>query len=216
MPFDPMSGDSPRTWPMRAWLTGRFGALTTRWRSGSIRFERQRRKGEPHLGGATPTHTGRRLVARRCADDGGRGRARSRHTSTDPTAAAAATRAEPEPEQAPTPTLPPPSGPPVPAGEWWQDDSGQWQQGPRSTAPTRLDDIREQIDNLDGASKFLGRKEIKELPSILWEDERVERRRLPRHRPAMCSSSSSGSGACATPECSRPRSSSSRSSASSV
>jgi hypothetical protein len=38
-----------------------------------------------------------------------------------------------------------------------------------------LEEIREQIGNIDGASKFLGRKEIKQLPGILWEDERVEK-----------------------------------------
>lgn len=37
-----------------------------------------------------------------------------------------------------------------------------------------LEEVREQIGSIDGASKFLGRKEIKELPKILWEDERVE------------------------------------------
>ncbi|HOV79342.1 MAG TPA: PH domain-containing protein [Bacillota bacterium] len=31
------------------------------------------------------------------------------------------------------------------------------------------------IKNLSGAEKFLGRKEIKELPSILWEDELPEK-----------------------------------------
>lgn len=38
-----------------------------------------------------------------------------------------------------------------------------------------LDEVKEQIGHLDGSSRFLGRKEIKELPSILWEDEKVER-----------------------------------------
>lgn len=38
-----------------------------------------------------------------------------------------------------------------------------------------LEEIKEQINNLDGASQFLGRKEIKELPSILWENEAVEK-----------------------------------------
>jgi hypothetical protein len=38
-----------------------------------------------------------------------------------------------------------------------------------------LEEVREQIGHIDGASRFLGRKEIKELPSILWEDENVER-----------------------------------------
>ena len=37
-----------------------------------------------------------------------------------------------------------------------------------------LAEIQEQIRNLDGLSRLLGRKEIKELPDILWEDERVE------------------------------------------
>jgi len=38
-----------------------------------------------------------------------------------------------------------------------------------------IDEIMEKIKNLDGASKLLGRKEIKELPNILWEDENVEK-----------------------------------------
>jgi PH (Pleckstrin Homology) domain-containing protein/putative oligomerization/nucleic acid binding protein len=37
-----------------------------------------------------------------------------------------------------------------------------------------LEEVREQIGHMDGGSKFLGRKEIKALPDILWEDERVE------------------------------------------
>jgi hypothetical protein len=37
-----------------------------------------------------------------------------------------------------------------------------------------LNDVKTQIKSLDGASKFLGRREIKELPKILWEDEKVE------------------------------------------
>lgn len=38
-----------------------------------------------------------------------------------------------------------------------------------------LDEIRSQIAGLDGVSRLLGRKEIKELPKILWGDEQVER-----------------------------------------
>jgi hypothetical protein len=37
-----------------------------------------------------------------------------------------------------------------------------------------LEEIREQIAHLNGASRVLGRKEIKQLPNILWEDEQVE------------------------------------------
>lgn len=37
-----------------------------------------------------------------------------------------------------------------------------------------LDEIQDQIKNKSGISKFLGKREIKELPSILWEDESVE------------------------------------------
>jgi Bacterial PH domain/Short C-terminal domain len=37
-----------------------------------------------------------------------------------------------------------------------------------------LEEIKLQINKIDKASKLLGRKEIKELPSILWEDESVE------------------------------------------
>lgn len=36
-------------------------------------------------------------------------------------------------------------------------------------------EIAEQIRFLDGASKFLGRREIKQLPDILWEDETVKK-----------------------------------------
>ena len=39
--------------------------------------------------------------------------------------------------------------------------------------PTLIE-IQSQIKNLAGFESFLGRKEIKELPSILWEDEKVE------------------------------------------
>jgi len=38
-----------------------------------------------------------------------------------------------------------------------------------------LDEIKNQIGAIDGVSMLLGRKEIKELPSILWEDEIVEK-----------------------------------------
>lgn len=38
-----------------------------------------------------------------------------------------------------------------------------------------LEEIKKQIGSLDSASKLLGRKEIKELPNILHDDERVER-----------------------------------------
>jgi hypothetical protein len=37
-----------------------------------------------------------------------------------------------------------------------------------------LEEIQKQIGSLDGASRLLAFKEIKELPKILWEDERVE------------------------------------------
>lgn len=37
-----------------------------------------------------------------------------------------------------------------------------------------LEEVQEQVGHLDGASRLLGRKEIKELPSVLWEDERIE------------------------------------------
>lgn len=37
-----------------------------------------------------------------------------------------------------------------------------------------LEQIRESLKRVDGVSGFLGRKEIKELPSILWEDELPE------------------------------------------
>ena len=37
-----------------------------------------------------------------------------------------------------------------------------------------LEDVKTQIKSIDGMSKFLGSKEIKELPDILWENESVE------------------------------------------
>jgi hypothetical protein len=37
-----------------------------------------------------------------------------------------------------------------------------------------LEDVKTQIKSIDGISKFLGFKEIKELPDILWENERIE------------------------------------------
>ena len=37
-----------------------------------------------------------------------------------------------------------------------------------------LNEIQAQIKNIDGFEAFLGRKEIKELPNILWGDEIVE------------------------------------------
>ncbi len=39
--------------------------------------------------------------------------------------------------------------------------------------PTLIE-IQTQISSLDGLQSFLGRKEIKELPNILWDDEKVE------------------------------------------
>ena len=38
-----------------------------------------------------------------------------------------------------------------------------------------LEQVKEQIKNLDGISKLYGRKEIKQLPAILWEDELIEK-----------------------------------------
>jgi len=37
-----------------------------------------------------------------------------------------------------------------------------------------IDEIQNQIKNLSGLESFLGRREIKELPSILWDNEKVE------------------------------------------
>lgn len=42
------------------------------------------------------------------------------------------------------------------------------------SVPT-LDEIKSQIQTIDGASKFFGFKEIKQLPDILWEDELIEK-----------------------------------------
>ncbi len=38
-----------------------------------------------------------------------------------------------------------------------------------------IEEIKNQLENLDGVSKFFGQKEIKELPNILWEDEKLEK-----------------------------------------
>lgn len=38
-----------------------------------------------------------------------------------------------------------------------------------------LDEIKEQIKHMDVGSKLLGMKEIKALPDILWEDEKLEK-----------------------------------------
>ena len=37
-----------------------------------------------------------------------------------------------------------------------------------------LEQVKTQIQKIDGLSKFVGRREIKELPNILWENENVE------------------------------------------
>ena len=37
-----------------------------------------------------------------------------------------------------------------------------------------LEDVKTQIKSIDGISKFLSFKEIKELPDILWENESIE------------------------------------------
>jgi Bacterial PH domain/Short C-terminal domain len=46
--------------------------------------------------------------------------------------------------------------------------------GRRVTVPD-LTEVREQIGHLEGGNKFLGRKEVKELPNVLWDDEKVEK-----------------------------------------
>lgn len=38
-----------------------------------------------------------------------------------------------------------------------------------------LEEIKSQIRSIDGMAKFLGKREIKELPNILWENETVEK-----------------------------------------
>jgi Bacterial PH domain/Short C-terminal domain len=38
-----------------------------------------------------------------------------------------------------------------------------------------LTEVREQIGHLDGGNKFLSRKEVKELPNVLWDDEKIEK-----------------------------------------
>lgn len=47
------------------------------------------------------------------------------------------------------------------------------------------DEIMEQIKSLDSASKFLGKKEIKELPSILWHDEVIKEVAQGMHEKSM-------------------------------
>jgi hypothetical protein len=37
-----------------------------------------------------------------------------------------------------------------------------------------LEEIKDQIEHLPGGKGFVGRKEVKQLPGILWEDERCE------------------------------------------
>lgn len=37
-----------------------------------------------------------------------------------------------------------------------------------------LEQVKQQIQRIDGLSKFLGRREVKELPDILWDDENIE------------------------------------------
>ncbi len=37
-----------------------------------------------------------------------------------------------------------------------------------------LDEIKSQIKGIGGLDSFLGRREIKELPNVIWHDERVE------------------------------------------
>lgn len=38
-----------------------------------------------------------------------------------------------------------------------------------------LEEVQDQISHLSTAGKLLGHKEIKELPNILWEDEKIEK-----------------------------------------
>lgn len=37
-----------------------------------------------------------------------------------------------------------------------------------------LEQVKTQIEKIDGLSKFIGRREVKELPNILWENENIE------------------------------------------
>ena len=37
------------------------------------------------------------------------------------------------------------------------------------------EDVLEKVKNLNGASRFLGKWEINELPKLLWEDEEITR-----------------------------------------
>ena len=47
--------------------------------------------------------------------------------------------------------------------------------GEMGTNPGKEQAINQALNRIDGIQKFLGRREIKELPSILWEDEVPER-----------------------------------------
>jgi len=37
-----------------------------------------------------------------------------------------------------------------------------------------FEEVQEQVKSLDGVSRYFGKRELKALPSILWEDERIE------------------------------------------
>ena len=41
-----------------------------------------------------------------------------------------------------------------------------------------LEEVKNQISSISDVSKLIGRKEIKELPDILWEDEVVYNRHI--------------------------------------
>ena len=53
-------------------------------------------------------------------------------------------------------------------------DAGKEARKPQKEANAdRLQEIRDQLGSLDGVATLLGRREIKDLPNILWDDEQV-------------------------------------------
>jgi hypothetical protein len=83
----------------------------------------------------------------------------------------------PGPEDAPNlPPIPPKSAPPRKAKKDRKPAStpGSHSAAEAEVGTGRLGEITQQIAHLPGGQGFLGRREVKQLPAILWEDERVE------------------------------------------
>jgi Bacterial PH domain/Short C-terminal domain len=75
-----------------------------------------------------------------------------------------------------SPTVQPPvaAGPDASARPSATEPSADHPSPAAASGRSRLDEITQQIAHLPGGQGFLGRREIKQLPAILWEDERVE------------------------------------------